>query len=138
MMNMKLQVGVKIALINPEGKILLLKRSDKYGWDLVGGRMNPGKNLSENLKREIKEETGLVWNGVSKLVSAQDIIMPDQHVVRLTFIGHIKGVTKIKKNEESLEFKWFTISELKKLINKGLDRFVAELITNKVIQPELK
>src|SRR3989338_7224600 len=61
----ELQVGVKILLRNNEGKYLLLKRSpEKYPeigarWDIVGGRIDAGTPLIENLRREVKEETGL-------------------------------------------------------------------------------
>ena len=50
-----LQVGVKALLQNKEGKYLLLRRSkEKYKevegeWDIVGGRINPGSDLLENL-----------------------------------------------------------------------------------------
>ncbi len=62
---MNLQVGVKILLKSKEGKYLLVKRSaEKYPevgakWDIVGGRIDPGSSLIDNLKREVMEETGL-------------------------------------------------------------------------------
>jgi len=52
---MELQVGVKALLRNKEGKYLLIRRSsEKYPevgakWDIVGGRINPGETLLENL-----------------------------------------------------------------------------------------
>jgi ADP-ribose pyrophosphatase YjhB (NUDIX family) len=61
---MILQVGVKVLLKNKQGKYLLLKRSlKKYPnvvgtWDIVGGRIDLGVPLVENLKREVKEEVG--------------------------------------------------------------------------------
>ena len=59
---MELQVGVKVFLKNLQGKYLLVRRSPKKYpevgalWDIVGGRINPGSPLLENLKREKKEE----------------------------------------------------------------------------------
>jgi len=91
---MKLQVGVKALLKNKEGKYLLLRRSpEKYRelggtWDIVGGRIDPGSMLIENLKREIKEETSLDLQEEPKLVAAQDILRnSNTHVVRLTYTG---------------------------------------------------
>ncbi len=75
----KLQVGVKILLRNKDGKYLLVKRSSKkypeveQSWDIVGGRINPGSSLLENLKREVKEETELNIIGEVELIGAQDI-----------------------------------------------------------------
>lgn len=56
----------KAFIENPEGEILLLKESSEYKeganagkWDVVGGRIEPGQNFEESLKREIREEAGL-------------------------------------------------------------------------------
>lgn len=133
--NIILQVGVKAFLKNPEGKYLLLKRSAiKYPespnkWDIAGGRINPGSPLLENLKREIKEETGLDLTSTPKLISAQDILkVPGKHVVRLSYIALIEGEI-ILDTEEHEEYRWVTIDEMKKMDN--LDQFVKEVISNR-------
>lgn len=129
--NMELQVGVKAILKNKEGKILLLKRSaEKYPevknpWDIVGGRIAPGTNLLENLKREIKEETGLELQSLPKLLAAQDILrVPERHVVRLTYLAEVDGLPKL--NEEHTEFGWFSLQEIKQ--KAMLDEFSKEII----------
>ena len=53
------------AIIRKDGQILLLQRSSKSGfdpglWELPGGKIDYGENLVEALKREVKEEVGLV------------------------------------------------------------------------------
>lgn len=129
---MELQVGVKILLKNKEGKYLLVKRSaDKYPevgarWDVVGGRIVPGIGLIENLKREIKEEIGLVYEGEPILLGAQDILrIEGRHVVRLTYIGDMAGEPKLD-NEENTEFKWFSKEEIQQL--EPLDIYFKELV----------
>ena len=61
----KLFVATK-ALIEKEGKILVLKESNKYSdgtqigkFDVIGGRIEPGKTIETNLRREVLEETGI-------------------------------------------------------------------------------
>ncbi len=135
---MELQVGVKAFLRNSEGKFLLLKRSTKKYtdvegelWDIVGGRINPGKSLIENLKREIWEETRLELKEVPKLIAAQDILhITTSHVVRLTYLGKIEGEPQL--DDDHTDAKWFSIEELKHL--RGIDRFVKELIDNNFIK----
>lgn len=129
---MELQVGVKALLKNPEGKFLLLRRSsEKYPevgakWDIVGGRIEPGTPLLDNLKREIREETKLELKDEPKLIAAQDILkVPGRHVVRLTFVGEISGEPRLTNMDHS-EFSWFTLEELKHLDN--LDSFFKELL----------
>ncbi|KKT18874.1 MAG: hypothetical protein UW02_C0020G0025, partial [Candidatus Nomurabacteria bacterium GW2011_GWB1_43_7] len=90
---MDLQVGVKILLKNEEGKYLVVRRSNEEypeigaEWDIVGGRINAGFSLLENLKREVLEETGLQIKYEPKLITAQDIMKKEKHIVRLTYLG---------------------------------------------------
>jgi ADP-ribose pyrophosphatase YjhB (NUDIX family) len=55
--------GLKCLVFNSEGKILLLKRSDKVPrsgqWNLVGGSLEDDEDPVEGLKREAKEEADL-------------------------------------------------------------------------------
>ncbi len=131
---MELQVGVKVLLKNNSGKYLLLYRSPikypdaKIGWDVVGGRIIPGTPLLVNLKREVKEETGLTLLKVEKVLAAQDILrVSGKHVVRITYLGRAKGKIKLDENE-NLEYKWFTLKELKNLSKKNLDMYFAEVV----------
>ena len=117
-------------LKNSQGRYLLARRNPqkypevKEQWDIIGGRIEPGTSLIENLKREIKEEVGLDYLGEPRLISAQDILRPDKHVVRLTYIGEIDGEPKI--DSDHLEAKWFTAEEIKQM--EGLDRYFKELL----------
>ncbi len=133
---MELQVGVKALLQNSEGKYLVVRRSpEKYPevqdqWDIVGGRINPGTPLLENLKREIMEETGLNLVDEPKIIAAQDILrIANRHVVRLTYIARING--QVKLDPDHSEYRWVTIDELRKI--ESLDRYLKELLTRGVI-----
>ncbi len=134
---MILQVGVKIFLKNPEGKYLLVKRSNaKYGkvdgeWDIVGGRIDPGSGLMENLKREVREETQLEIIGEPRLIAAQDIIPnAEKHVVRLSYVGETEG-EPVLDTEENTEYQWVTLEELKNMDN--LDTYVRAVIAKGLI-----
>jgi 8-oxo-dGTP pyrophosphatase MutT (NUDIX family) len=128
-----LQVGVKIFLRNSEGKYLLVQRSsDKYKnarghWDIVGGRINPGSPLIENLRREVHEETELEIVSEPVLIDAQDILLPekDLHVVRLTYIGETAGEPKLD-TEENISYAWLSPSEIRN--HNDLDMYVAKII----------
>ncbi|MDO8474174.1 MAG: NUDIX domain-containing protein [bacterium] len=133
---MELQVGVKAFLKNNGGKYLLVRRSsEKYPevgakWDIVGGRIEPGSPLLENLKREIMEEVSLELTEEPVLVAAQDILRaPGKHVVRLTYVGTIAGEPKL--DNDHTEFRWFTKEELKNI--EDLDIYFKELLDNNKI-----
>jgi 8-oxo-dGTP diphosphatase len=46
-------------ILDPAGRVLLIRRGDGRGWSLPGGMMEPGEKLAECLVREVQEETGL-------------------------------------------------------------------------------
>jgi ADP-ribose pyrophosphatase YjhB (NUDIX family) len=129
---MELQVGVKILLKNKEGKYLVLLRSaEKYPeagaqWEIPGGRINPGTSLTDNLRREVMEETKLEIIGEFKLITAQDILKPNKHIVRLTYIGMADGEVKI--SDEATDHKWLSLEEIKKL--DPIDRYLKEVLNN--------
>ncbi|MDE2037838.1 MAG: NUDIX domain-containing protein [Patescibacteria group bacterium] len=132
-----LQVGVKAFLKNKDGRYLLLHRSaEKYkgtkgSWDIVGGRIEPGTKLMENLKREVKEETGLAISSEPRLIHAQDIIPnPEKHVVRLTYVADADG-TPVLDTAENVEYEWLTASEMK--AHDDLDIYVKEILERGIL-----
>lgn len=129
---MDLQVGVKVLLKNKEGKYLVVCRSaEKYPevgakWDIVGGRINTGVSLLENLKREVMEETGLEIKYEPKLITAQDILKNNRHVVRLTYLGFADG--EVKLSEEATEYKWLSLEEISTL--EPIDSYFKEVLAH--------
>lgn len=129
---MILQVGVKVFLKNKEGKYLLIKRSpEKYPevdkpWDIVGGRIEAGSSLLENLLREVREETGLEIVSEPRLIAAQDILrIEGKHIVRLSYVADSEGEPKLDTNENT-EYRWLSVGEMKK--QQGLDMYVKEIL----------
>lgn len=127
-----LQVGVKAFLKNRDNKFLLLKRNnEKYNntkgsWDLVGGRIDIGTTLLENLKREIIEETKLELISTPKLIHAQDIMhYQDKHVVRLTYTAECSGEVVLDLSENT-EYKWLSLDEIKN--HENVDIYTRETV----------
>lgn len=134
---MELKVGVKILLKNKEGKYLLIRRNlEKYPeikgeWDIVGGRIEEGKSLLDNLKREIKEEINLNLEEEPKLIAAQDILrIPGKHVVRLTYLGNIEGEPQLDM-DENIDYKWLNINKIKEI--SDLDIYFKKVLGNNLI-----
>ncbi len=137
-MDIKLQVGVKIFLKNTNGKYLLVKRSsEKYktvkgSWDIVGGRIEPGSKLIDNLRREVMEETALKITSDPTLICAQDIIPNEEkHIVRLSYIGNTDGEPVLDVSE-NIEYKWLTVDEMKNQVD--LDVYVAEILNKGLLK----
>jgi len=127
---MELQVGVKILLENKDGKYLVICRSaEKYPevgakWDIVGGRIDSSSSLFENLRREVREETGLKIKGEPELVTVQDFFTKNKHIVRLTYFG--RGDGEVKLSDEHTEYRWLSLEEISNL--EPMDKYFKEVL----------
>lgn len=92
----------KVVLINAEGKVLFLKRTDyveKYAgeWDLPGGHLHIGEPLEKGLRRETREETGLSIGPVQKVKELGNIIFFKAK--------YVDGDIKLSKEHSSFSFR---------------------------------
>jgi len=62
-------LGVRAAVFDREGRVLLVRHSYVKGWYMPGGGVEPGEALHEALARELREEGGLALTGPPRLFS---------------------------------------------------------------------
>lgn len=67
------KVGCAAGIFNEKGDVLLVKRSDNGRWGLPAGFCEVNQTPRENLKREVREETGLQVE-VGKLVDVFSVL----------------------------------------------------------------
>jgi 8-oxo-dGTP diphosphatase len=113
---------------NDEGKILMLLSPDR-GWEIPGGQVEEGESLTDALKREVKEETGIdievgnlktVYSNITKGVQP-DGISPIGSIVNFGFAG--KAISsELTTSEESLEVAWVDREKVLDLIGKDFMR----------------
>ena len=129
-------VTVSGLIENDEGKILMIKSPDR-GWEIPGGQVEVGENLTHALKREVKEETGIdIEVGNLRAVSSNlenrvqpDGISPIGSIVNFGFTGKsISG--KLTTSEESLEVAWFDRENILELIGKDFMKDRIKFILN--------
>ncbi len=51
--------AARAVLIDPQGRVLLIRRGDNGMWALPAGGMEPGESVTDCMVREVWEETGL-------------------------------------------------------------------------------
>jgi ADP-ribose pyrophosphatase YjhB (NUDIX family) len=53
------KVGTDAAIFDPDGRVLLVHRSDSDDWGLISGWVDPGETPATTVVREVREEVGL-------------------------------------------------------------------------------
>jgi 8-oxo-dGTP pyrophosphatase MutT (NUDIX family) len=119
--NRPIGVGV-LALIERDGALLLERRSDCGRWGLIGGGVDVEESLEDGLRREVREETGLVVVSSELYGVLSDpsrvVRYPDGNVVRLVafvFRTEVEGFETLRRSGESEELRFFAPDELPEL-----------------------
>jgi 8-oxo-dGTP diphosphatase len=106
------------ATIIKDGKILFGKRIDIGKWELPGGKIKPGEQPTDAIKRELKEELDLdveikkllICYVVTLVVNEKNI-----NILHINYLVNPKTDPKInKKCHEKL--KWLEINELRNIL----------------------
>jgi len=123
-------------VINPEGKVLILKRNptcefEPNKWGFPGGKVMPGETTKSGSVRECLEECGIIINPES--VKSLGEVVNDDNTTSHYFSG--TPTNEVKLGDEHQDLAWVNSSELKdyNLILNNEDRF-RDLIDGKPVE----
>ncbi|MEP7166807.1 MAG: NUDIX hydrolase [Candidatus Woesebacteria bacterium] len=106
------RVGAKTIIQNREGKILVLRRSEKCsrpgGWDFPGGASDWGENPRDTVIRETREETGLEIKDPTMLTIYSSVSEENEYIVQVGFAAKIQAGEVLLSWEHDL-FEWITV-----------------------------
>ncbi len=102
-------LSVKVIIHDPQGNVLLLKRSrhcqnNAGKWEFAGGKVDTGENFEQALLREVKEETGLTID-LKGSVGTSESKRAKPPVVYLVMEGQAR-TTKVRLSDEHKDFQW--------------------------------
>ncbi len=105
-------VGVS-GLVVRRGKALLVKLAyGSRGWILPGGFLRPDETIGEGVKREVREETGLLVKP-TQLVSIRNRIKDGRNDLYLTFLVKVVGGKLRPDGKETVAVGYFSLAEMK-------------------------
>ncbi len=114
-----LMIGATVLVLDEQGRLLMIRRSDSGAWGVPGGAMEPGEAIEETARRELKEETGLdlrraelfgVFSGPElyhRYPNGDEV-----YNVSIVYLAHMAGGAVALGDGEHTEFAYFLIDEL--------------------------
>ncbi|MCI0564706.1 MAG: NUDIX hydrolase [Nitrososphaera sp.] len=124
-------LGIKILIVNSEGRVLLLLRSPSEInrctlWDIPGGRIQRGEDIAETLKRELYEETGLQIERkdvqfVGSNLTNSRIPLGKANAGLIFFVYKCKWdeIPEVRLSSEHCDFWWATPDEARKALQSS-------------------
>ena len=102
-------LGVGLIPILPDGKIALVYRRDSKQWSLPGGMVDWGEDIPHALNRELKEETGLDFLQIKRLVGVYSSPNRDPrvHSISVLIAVEVTGEMVVEDTFEILDVKAF-------------------------------
>lgn len=115
-------VGIAAAARTPDGRWLLIRRSDSGGWALPGGTLEWGESLKTALERELKEETGAPLHAMGRLVGVYSGYGRDPRFHAVTVVVEASvGLPGAAENPMEIEeVRAFADAELPRELSHGM------------------
>lgn len=122
-MNFPVHIVAAGGIVKRDNGDILLVKTERRGWEFPGGQVENGESLTEALKREIFEESGIIaevidivgiysntasrkgWNGVETIPT----------IVNIDFrCNYISG--ELRLSDETIDFGWFNEEEVLSMV----------------------
>lgn len=139
------QLGIKAAITNSDGAILLLKvnleelsgyQGEAY-WDIPGGRIKRNQSTSETLQREVLEETGLTVTDAGKLLGStiSNIRIPnnsggDFGLVLFVYQCSVSNEQEVQLSSEHVDLWWASPEEASRALSVKYPAEFAAMISD--------
>ena len=106
--------GTTIIPVLPDGRIVLIQRSDSGKWGLPGGMIDWGEDIPNAASRELKEETGLKLIKIKGLKGVYSDPQRDPRIHSISVLLEVEAQGELNPTDklEVLQVKAFARDEL--------------------------
>lgn len=124
-------LGVRVAVFDENGRVLLIRHTYAPGWLFPGGGVERGETVYQALERELFEEAAIVTQ--AKNAQLVGLFCNDKHFrgdhIALFHVTQFEAKTW-KANGEIAEMGFFDPNDLPRTTTNGTRRRIAEIIAN--------
>lgn len=131
-----LTLGVRAIVIDPQGRVFLVKHSYVAGWHLPGGGVEPGETVADALERELAEEGGIAALEPPALqgVFFNGRISRRDHVV-VFVLRAFRQQGGPKHTHEIVDYGFFALDALPPETTRGTRARLAEVFNGAAVSP---
>jgi 8-oxo-dGTP pyrophosphatase MutT (NUDIX family) len=122
-------LGARVAVIDGEGRFLLVQHTYQPGWILPGGGVERGESTLAAARREVEEEAAIIPSGPMTVhgVFSNHRDFPGDHLV--VYVLREFERRTFKANIEIADARFFHHAELPGNITAGSQRRIAEIVS---------
>jgi 8-oxo-dGTP diphosphatase len=105
------------AIVIRDGHLLMVRRAQEPArglWSVPGGKVERSEYLSDALKREVREETGLEID-VGELAGFFEVISDDDHYVIMDFLSTYSGSDAPRPGDDVDRVRWVPLVDIPSL-----------------------
>ena len=121
-------LGVRVAVLDAEGRVFLVKHSYVAGWHLPGGGVEVGETALDAMRRELEEEGNITFDAPPALHG----IFYNRHVSRrdhvvVYIVRSFHQAAKPAPNREIVDCGFFDVNALPEGTTRGTQRRIREV-----------
>ena len=122
-------LGVRAAVFDAEGRVLLVKHSYTPGWHLPGGAVERGETAAQALERELGEEAGIRLSAPATLfgIYFNRRVAPRDHVALYVCRDWTQPAPPKVPNLEIVACGFHPLDDLPEGVTSGTQRRLAEI-----------
>ncbi len=129
-------LGAQGAVIDGEGRVLLVRHGYRPGWWFPGGGVEWGETIETALARELDEEVGVTLTAPPELhgIFSNDASFPGDHIA-VFVVRHFERRGDYWKRGEIAEARMFACNDLPERIDPGTRVRIAEIFDDTPLRP---
>jgi ADP-ribose pyrophosphatase YjhB (NUDIX family) len=131
-----LTLGAQGVVVDPEGRVLLVRHSYRPGWFFPGGGVEWGETIETALARELAEEVGVTLTGPVALhgVFSNFASFPGDHIA-VFLVRHWQRREHYRKRGEIAEARMFARVDWPERLDTGTRARLAEIFDEAPLRP---